>query len=280
MANELLDAIEQGNEIGRPLIWLDAEEYGSRVVLNDKPFPWNNPTEFVSAYGQLQSLLKANVAPVHLGRFLHSWLAANTSALTEMSGKKRVRFSIKRLLGLDDQRQLIRDIVSALCDSRSEPVVLVLPPNGELINWANSKANGADPVDLTDIDIDSVSVYLADFMRAFSGLNVAGVLVELPQGTEINPELLELYSPIINVARHYHWALGMAVSGAEVDDPEEQLQFVISDRAASTVTGVIQGEAFWQGEPCNVKSPNFVYAAVPEGIAPEAVLERLAGVHN
>ena len=70
MVNQLLDAIEKGNQIGTPLIWLDAEEYGSRVVLNGKPFAWNNPTEFVSSYGQLQNLLKADVAAVHLGRFL------------------------------------------------------------------------------------------------------------------------------------------------------------------------------------------------------------------
>ena len=280
MANELLDAISQGNAISRPLIWLDAEEYGSRVVLNGKPFPWNNPTEFVSGYGQVQSLLKANVAPIHLGRFLHSWLAANSPALTEMSGKKRVRFAIKRLLGMEGQRQVIREIVSALCESRSEPVVLVLPPNGELINWANSKANGAEPVNLTDIDIDSVSVYLADFMRSFSGLNIAGVLVELPHGEEVNPDLLELYSPIINVAKHYHWALGMAVSGAGVQDPEEKLQFVVSDQAAETITGLIQNDAFWRGEPCNWKAPHFVYATVPPDMTPELVLDRLAEMHG
>ena len=32
MANELLDAIAQGNEIGKPLVWLDAEAYGSFVT--------------------------------------------------------------------------------------------------------------------------------------------------------------------------------------------------------------------------------------------------------
>lgn len=279
MANRLLDAISQRNSIGRPLIWLDAEEYGSRVILNDKPFPWNHPTEFVSAYGQVQNLLKADVAPVHLGRFLRSWLAANPSALTEMGGKKRVRYALKRLLGMEGQREVIREIVSALCESRSEPLVLVMPPNGELINWANSAANGANPVELTAIDIDSVSVYLADFLRVFSGLDIAGVLVELPPTVELNPELLELYSPIINVARHYHWALGMAVSGAGIVDPEQQLQFVVSDRATDTTTGISQSEAFWHGEPCNWRPPHFVYDTVPSGLKPEVVLERLADLH-
>ncbi len=280
MANELLDAIAQGNEIGKPLVWLDAEAYGSEVVLNGKPFPWNNPTEFISSYGQLQSLLKAQVAPLHLGRFLRGWLQSNPAAVTEMSGKKRIRFAIKRLLGNDDQRQVIREIVSALCESRTEPVVLVLPPNGELINWANHAANGAAPVEIGEIDIDSVSVYLADFMRVFSGLNIAGVMVELPQGTRINGDLLELYSPIVNVAKHYHWALGMVVSGGAVEDAGERLQFVVSDQVATGITGIVQGAAFWEGGAVDWQPPHFVYATVPAEMTPELVLERLEQVHG
>ena len=280
MANQLLDAIAVGNELGKPLVWLDAEAFGSKVVLNGKPLPWHNPTQFVAAYGQLQGLLKAQVAPVHLGRFLHSWLEANASALREMSGKKRVRFAIKRLLGMDAQRRLIREIVSALCDSRSEPVVLVLPPNAELINWANDKANASGAVALSDIDIDTVSVYLADFMRTFSGLDVAGVLVELPEATHINADLLDLYSPIINVCQHYRWAMGMSVAGGLRQDPEERLQFVVSDQATDGVTGLVQSDAFWQGQTVDWQQPDFIYAAVPPEMEPERVLERLAEVRN
>ncbi len=280
MANALLDAIEAGVQLDKPLVWLDAEDYGSRVLLNGKPLPWTNPTEFVSAYGQLQSLLKAEVAPVHLGRFLRSWLEANTAALSEMSGKKRVRFALKRLLGMEEQRAAIREIVSALCESCTEPLVLVLPPNGELINWANNRANGAEPVELGEIDIDSVSVYLADFMRAFSGLNIAGVLVELPEGTDVTPELLDLYSPIVNVARHYHWALGMAALGGTVNDPEQLLQFVVSDTAASCVTGLVQAEGFWQESNASWQSPHFIYATVPRDSQPELVLERLEQIRS
>lgn len=278
MANALLDAIDTGCQLDKPLVWLDAEDYGSRVVLNDKPMPWSNPTEFVSAYGQIQSLLKAQVAPVHLGRFLRSWLEANPAALSEMSGKKRIRVALKRLLGMEEQRGAIREIVSALCDSCAEPVVLVLPPNGELINWANNRANGAEPVEIGEIDIDSVSVYLADFMRAFSGLDIAAVLVELPQGTAINPDLLDLYSPIVNVARHYHWALGMATLGGVVEDPEQLLQFVVSDAAASGVTGLVQSGALWREGLINWQPPHFVYASVPQDMEPELVLERLAEI--
>ena len=280
MANALLDAIQSGVTAGKPLVWLEAEAYGAAVVRNGKPFPWTNPTEFVNSYGQLQNLLKADVAPVHLGRFLHAWLEANPAALTEMSGKKRVRFALKRLLGIDGQRQMIREIVSALCESLSQPVVLVLPPNGDMINWANYRANSADPVELSEIDIDSVSVYLADFLRAFSGLDVAGVLVQLPAGTHISPTLLELYSPIINVARHYHWAMGMQVAGADVSDPHDDLQYVITDSVQACPTGILQAPSFWESGVWEWNPPNFVYAEVPADLQPELVLERLATLRS
>jgi hypothetical protein len=149
-----------------------------------------------------------------------------------------------------------------------------------LINWANNSANGAEPAALTEIDIDSVSVYLADFLRAFSGLEVAGVLVQLPAGTAINPELLDLYSPVINVARHYHWAMGMQVTGADVTDPDEHLQYVIADTVQDCTTGILQAPSFWESGVSEYSTPNFVYAEVPADLQPELVLERLASLRN
>ncbi len=275
MANELLDAIEAGIASQKPLVWLEAEAYGAEVVRNGKPFPWTNPTEFVSSYGQLQSLLKPGVAPVNVGNFLKSWLDANPAALSEMSGKKRVRFAIKRLLGLEVPRTIIREIVSALCESVSQPVVLVLPTNGELINWANQKANGTKPQQLTEIDIDSVSVYLADFLRAFSGLNVAGVLMQLCEGQAVNPELLDLYSPIINVAKHYHWALGVQVQNpTELNDSNAALDLVISNHPAAN--GQVLGTDFWEGVETAQPETGFYFGEVDAALQPEVVLERLA----
>lgn len=282
MANQLLDAIQDGITADKPLVWLEAEAYGAAVVRNGKPFPWTNPTEFVSSYGQLQSLLKPGVAPINLGNFLHAWLDANPVALNEMSGKKRVRFAIKRLLGMEAPRVIIREIVSALCESVSQPVVLVLPTNGELINWANQKANpsmtqGAEPQELSDIDIDSVSVYLADFLRAFSGLNVAGALVQLPQGAAINPTLLDLYSPIVNVAKHYHWALGMQVeSPAELNDSDEMLDLVISNHASASSR--VLDENFWAGKKLAAPESDFYFGEVDASLQPEVVLDRLASL--
>ncbi len=274
MSNALLDAIQQGVEQGKPLLWLDADAYASQVILKGKPIPWNNPTEFVSQYRTLKSLLKPDVAPVQIGRFLGAWLTFNSGALAEMRGKKRLRFALKKLLGMEGPRTVIREIVSALEKSVSQPLVLMLPPNGELINWANQAANGGEPVAVTDVDIDSVSVYLADFLRTFSGLNVAGVVVQLPHGTVVNAELLELYSPVVNVAKHYHWAFGVQVSGADrFDDNNAVIDFAISDNPAGN--GGILDEAFWSSGEIGLNGRAFYFSRVPEDLSPELVLERL-----
>jgi hypothetical protein len=279
MANEFLDAIAAGAAGGEPLVWLEAEEYGSRVINNGKPLPWTNPTEFVSKYSQLLNLLKPGAAPVHIGSFLAAWLEANSGVLSEMGGKSRLRYAIRKLLGMEAPRLIIRDIVSALCQSVSQPVMLVFPENGRLVNWANRRANNVPDAGISDIDVDTVSVYLADFMRAFSGLDVAGVLVQLPAGTAVNPGLLELYSPLVNVAKHYHWAFGIKVMNPqEINDSEEQLNFIISDHPGAS--GKVLGESFWQSGECEPAGEGFYYAAVPAQMEPELVLDRLAGLRN
>lgn len=277
MSNSLLDAIEQGAARGRPLVWLDAEEYGSKVLLQGRPFPWTQSTEFVSTYMQLLKLLNPGVAPLNMGRFFAAWLQGNPGALVEMRGKKRIRYALRKFFGLEQQRELIRAIVSALGQSVSQPLVLVLPPNGELINWANHMANNAGPAEISDIDVDTVSVYIADFMRLFSGLNVAAVVAQLPAGTDVTPELLDFYSPIINVAKHYHWAMGIQLNGdAQVTDPQGLLQFIIAEQAHDgSLSGRVQSDAFWQGGAPDWQAPGFVYATVPPDLQPERVLERL-----
>lgn len=275
MANLLVDAIEQGIKAEKNLVWLDAEAYGTVVIRDGKPFPWTDPTEFVASYCQLQRWLQPSVVPVHVGRFFNAWLDENGAVRDEMSGKTRARFAIKRFLGLAGPRLVIRAIVGALCDAVSQPVVLVLPTNGTLINWANQAANGTGPVELSDIDIDSVSVYLADFLRTFAGLEVAGVLLQLPTGSKVDPQTLELYSPIINLAKDYHWSFAVQVADpVEVSDPEKKIDLVLSNHGCAR--GRFIPKNFWTDGEFDRDHQGVWFAAPHPDLAPELVLERLA----
>jgi len=279
MSNALINAIAEGINNQSPIIWLDAEEFAVKVMHNNQNLPWCSPTEFVSSYMQLQSLLKPDVSPVNIGSYLKSWLTENPSAKTEMSGKKRIRYAIKRLLGMDAPRHLIREIVSALCDSLSTPLVLVLPPNSELINWANQQANGIEPVALSDIDIDSVSVYVADFLRTFNGLGVAGVLVELPDDICIDSALLDLYSPIINVAKHYNWVLGFKSNGdVTVEAVLDNSQLILGDFPQSDAA--VLDEQFWKDGIFNAEGKKLFHGSVSASLEPETILIRLARLRH
>ncbi len=273
MANALLECLKRKPH-GRPAVWLDAEDFGSEVLLSGKSFPWTQLTEFISAYGKLQSLLKFDVAPVDIGRCIAAWMQSNPGALYEMGGKQRIRYAIKKLLGLEGHRHLAREIVSALGKTLSQSLVIVIPENGELIRWAHRAANGVEVDEITGIDIDSVSVYLADYLRAFSGLEVRGVMIQLPAGASVNDELLELYSPIINVARHYQWAFGIQVKDpAEISPKEYSIDFAISDMCAVSPCGLVLGDGFWQDGA--VTEADFYFSRVPENLRPEQVLQRL-----
>jgi len=119
-----------------------------------------------------------------------------------------------------------------------------------------------------------VSVYLADFLRAFSGLNVAGVVVQLAEGTALNPDLLDLYSPIINVSKHYHWAFGVQVSNPEeINDSDDVVDLVISNHAAAN--GQILDAGFWEGAEAAKPENGFYFGEVAAELKPEVVLERL-----
>lgn len=273
MSNMLKDAIAESLNNKKPLIWLDAEQFASSVLLKGKPFPWTRPTEFVSTYSQMQKLLTPGIAPVDIGRFLGAWLVENKGVLSEMRGKKRIRFALKKLLSMGEQRELIRDIVSALCQTVSEPVVLVLPPNGDLINWANQVANGAEPAEIDEMDIDSVSVYIADFLRTFNSLDIAGVVVQLPDQLEITPEYLDLYSPIRNLAKHYQWGFGvMARNPSSFSCDDENMDFIVSDHGRADVA--MLEDDFWETGRHHANTHGF-YAEVPKNLTSDLVLERI-----
>lgn len=258
------------------LLWLDAEAYGRRVALQGHDFSWTDCAEFVNQYRMVHTLLSPSVAPINLGSFLAAWLDENTGALVEMRGKKRIRFALKKLLSLEQLREQIRAIVSALCETLAEPIVLVMPQNAELINWANNKANNVGPAEISDIDIDSVSVYLADFLRVFNGLNVSAVVIDLPAPV-VSTDQLDLYSPIVNVAKHYHWKLGAKVSSdAIIDTDISGLDFFLGntpDNGTLCLDAQFWHEGVLSELPCNI-----YYAQVPEHLAPELVLERLSNL--
>lgn len=273
MTQALRTHLESAHAHGKTMVCLRGDEFLSSALLNGKPVPWTQATEYVAAYGQLMALLKPDVAVFDVMAFFKAWLEENTHARAEMRGKNRVRFALKKLLAMEDPRELIREIIDGLLATLSQPVFLLLPPNAEFVNWANMHANNTAERQISDFDVDTVSVYLADFLRIFSGLDVAGAIIQLPEGESVGATTAELYSPIINVARHYRWSAGaVAPRPSEVELDQIPLDFFFSDTDANA--GLLGADA-WHQDYLPASS-SMVFASVPALLPPALAAECVA----
>lgn len=273
MSPLLKSQLERARADGRNMVCLLGDDFMSSALLRGKPIPWTDATEYVAVYGQLMALLKPDVAMFDVMAFFKAWLGENNSALAEMRGKKRVRFALKKLLGMEEPRELMREIVDGLLATLSQPLFLLLPPNAEFLNWANMQANHTEERQISDFDVDTVSVYFADYLRTFSGLDIAGAIIQLPEGDSVDVTTAELYSPIINVAKHYRWSAGAVASqpsGVELD--QVPLDFFFSDTAANAS---LLGAEAWS-EDFSPASSSMLFANVPAVLAPALAADCVA----
>ncbi|MEM1141461.1 MAG: hypothetical protein AAF671_05635 [Pseudomonadota bacterium] len=274
MATEIREQIEHARINGNRLIGLIGDPFIESTILRGKPVPWTRPTEYVAHHSQMLSLLKPDLAVFDVQTFYRHWLEENFGVLSEMRGKRRIRFALKKLLSMDEPRALLRDLASALLNSVSQPLVLLLPENNEFVNWANMRANGGELREVTDLDTDTVSVYFADFLRTFSGLDLAGVILQLPQGSEIGSNLKELYSPVLNVCRLYQWSAGaLAMTPSLLGDADLPLDFWISDHPRAP--GYVLDESAWSSEQVK-SSATLLFSCVPSGIDPGEAIDQIS----
>ncbi|MGE3774267.1 MAG: hypothetical protein AB7I32_15180, partial [Gammaproteobacteria bacterium] len=107
-----------------------------------------------------------------------------------------------------------------------------------------------------------------------------GLLLEETAGAEpACAEELEWYRPVVNVAAHYRWDLGLRLPEAsDFVGEATPMDFVIAPRAiAGAVYGDVLSPAFWDGAaPDPAAASRFHYASVPATAVPERVLARLA----
>ncbi len=281
MCAALVERIAAGAKT-KPLLWLDHFGYSARVLAGGS-IPWLDAAEFLAYYCKAHRLLRPGVAPLPLEGFFDAWLTAHPSLVAGMAGKRRVGFALKTLLSAEGPRSLLSEIAAAARDSlASTPLVITAPSPRRLIAWAHARAN--DVADLAEVevsgdDVESASMYVADFLRTFAESRVDALLLEETSGRgPRSAEEVGRYQPVINVARHYRWDVGLKVpDSAFAPGTEQGIDFCIANARWGGVGSVILDEAFWAGEPAPpVPGTGFYFARVPEDAAPEDVLARLA----
>lgn len=266
---------------GKVLVWLDFFAYTRKLLLAGGEIPWVNPGEFIAYHRQAQRLLSAGVAVLPLGHFFDAYLKRNPELLRSMAGKKRPGFALKTLLADEAPRALLIETAGAMRASYgSMPVVVTSPSPRAWVSWAHERANGPTSVAPTPDDIEAAAMYMADFFRIFAHSGIDGLLLEEASGAgPASASELGWYQPVINVALHYRWDLGVKASGAPfLPGPDQGIAFVITDvKASSGVTGIVLPDSFWsEGGAPACPGNCFYFAEIPEDAKPEQVLERLS----
>jgi hypothetical protein len=110
-----------------------------------------------------------------------------------------------------------------------------------------------------------MSMYFADWLRRFSSLPVALLLLDcrradLPGLALDDPAE---YTPILEVARHYRW-------------PVAQRNDYTVDVAGTDLKGIVVPREYWLAENVAVPAADFLLATIPREAAPQTVSSRVA----
>ncbi|KGJ72106.1 hypothetical protein GY21_17620 [Cryobacterium roopkundense] len=259
------------NVIARPptgrarAVLLDSHDYAQAVLLQGKPVPWLEPMAYSNFFGQAQALLKSDVALLSLDRLYAHQLAANPHLQSAMSAKTRTGYALRTLLADPDVLSYVTEFAATFSQTQRAPIVLQIPSP---MQWLARTHHFSGTTDVSGLDADdgeNASMYVADWLRSFAGLNIAGVLMDartLPGAGNTAPVSLDTYSPIANVTEHYRWTLALRTAGA------------IDVHGASASGAIIRAD-FWLEEGHSLPDGDFLLGEIPAGAVPEEVLNRI-----
>lgn len=280
MAAALAERIA-GSVRGQPLVWLDHFAYSARLLAAGV-IPWLDTAACIAYYRKAHALLRPGVAVIPLEEFFDAWLTAHPEALAEMRAKRRAGLVTKALLAFAEPRAVLTEITRAVRQSfPASPLALAMPSPRRWLAWASALAGS--PVDVTaDVsgdDVESAAVWVAGFLRTFADARVDVLLLDETLGCgPASPEELSWYQPVVNVAKHYRWDVGLNfLDAAFAPAAADGIDFYITRSVRGPLTGVALDEAFWAGQAAPALSDSeFYFARVPRDAVPERVMERLA----
>lgn len=275
---KLLDAIAAAQGA---LVWIEDTQYSERLLAGGKS-PWGDAAQYLAYRRKAAGLLKPGVNVVPLGSFASAWVSARPDLKEAMGARKRAVVPVRTLLADEAFRAHLIDTLQGLRSAfASAPLVLALPSPRAWVRDAYQLAFGDDvAIEVAGDEADSCAVYVAEFLRCFGDIGVDGLLLEEKIGAEpASAEEIEWYQPVINVAAHYRWDIGLRfVSGDGFSGEVRGIDFVIAPgMKAGAINGVAVPDSFWGGEDApEATNGGFRYLSIPQDAVPEKVLERLA----
>lgn len=264
-------------------LWLKASAYTRRLLLGENGDPWESGSKYLAYFSQAHGLLKPDVAVIEVGELFDSWLKRNPGLKAELGAKRKLSYPLRKLLEQEGARALLTEVIDAVvAHLRGQtPLILSMPSPRHWLQLAN-RAAGRDEVEVDDDGIEDAAMYLADLVRAVSGLPVGGVLLEEDWNEGAQGAVnVELYRPMINVAKHYRWPLALRVGANPLleGDALAEIDVFIGSGAlpdAGRAKGVDVSTSIWSSVVPALAPQQFYFAEVPADAQPEQVLECLS----
>lgn len=281
MSANLADLLPAQGGLAGLRLWLKSSAYTRRLLLGEAGDPWESASTYLAYFSQGQGLLRPDVGVIEVGELFAAWLRRHPALAAEMGSKRKPSFPLRCLLEQAPARALLAEIVAAVLANLGGqvPLVLAMPSPRQWLLQA-SRAAGRAEAEPDPASIEDAAMYMADLVRSVSALDVGGILIEEAQ--DGGPADLELYRPLINVARHYRWPLALRCGASAVSDSPALAEFDVvigAVAAAARAHGVDASAWLGQGQPPSGLAPRqFHFIEIAPDAMPERVLESLAAL--
>ena len=267
--------------------WLDILAYANQLFANGRDDLWSNSDTFLSVFSQGQMLLQSDVLHIPL-EHLYVGILEKGDFVHEWAGKKPT-FLLKKLLGLEKPKEFMREILTGIQNSHmaSKPVVIVIPSPQCWLEQIQQFINPGQEVSISEDDIESAAIYMAEYVRLFSTLGIAAIVID-EKDNHLLPlvAVLPLYQPLINIGKHYQWLIGLKqeTSGEELVRVINHVDFILvgnigftellSYRENKLPIGGGLNRNFWLAKSATTLKGLF-YGEIPTDAEPENVLSQL-----
>lgn len=284
MSQNLADLMPDGSAPVGLRIWLKSSAYCKRLLLGESVDPWESASQYLAYFSQAHGLLKPDVAVLEVGELFDSWLRRNPALKAELVGKRKLSYPLRKLLEQPQPREVLAEVVEAvLAHLRGQvPLVLAMPSPRYWLHLVNG-AVGREGVELDADSIEDSAMYMADLVRAVSTSAVGGILLEeSPAEDRLGPANVDLYLPIVNVAKHYRWPLALRMCGEHVvvSPVLDEFDVFIGANgfpAAGRAQGFDVTSQLWAGQPLpDPTASQFYFIEIPREFKPEHVLDSLS----
>jgi hypothetical protein len=275
------------------MIWLDYIAYANRLFAGGKPELWQDPYLLITVYSQAQGLLRSDVIHIPVNKVYESWLEANSAEIEKWMGK-RTTFVLKKMIALEEPRNILLEVLRGLTQMNSDakPFALSLGSPQQWLQWISRIVRPSEEPTISNDDVESAAMYLADYLRIYSTAGISAIVMEETDNliSEIS-ERIEFYQPILNLASHYQWSVGFSfpgeannylVSEKKVDFTlfgESQITSLLPFWEKKAPIGGGLNHSFWMfnGEERGSEFPvqGLLFGTIPEDANPELVLEKL-----